>query len=171
MMTAYEANPIAPVIFLCERGDRWYRAVCRFADVRPTTRSRITIRRFPTDKPMALVHAATALSSNLVAIWELPDLVAHCLPLLDAIATLRSQRPDAIQFAHIPDHLMPSLSLPILELGVTMPLRDPSELQKHLRNCPEITSLFHPARAAGGSEVSPGRATETNPQTIRPSPR
>ncbi|MGV3482947.1 MAG: hypothetical protein ACO1RT_00870 [Planctomycetaceae bacterium] len=119
------------VWMICEAGDRWYAAVCRFAPERMDREQRLRVERFGPDSA-ALVAAATRHATvPVVVLWELPvGEPAELVSRLDGIVAVRSEVKHAFQMASLPTTATPEHFLAAREAGIAVFLQSPESLQQ-----------------------------------------
>jgi len=123
---------------ICERGDRWYRAVCRFLPIaqRESTQrenGRLSIDRVPYDSAHRVASITKAKQGNVIAVWEIFADNAEEIARLDLIAALRADWLQSIQLAWLPTNCPVNARLAVQEAGAPFLLDDLASLQKIAR--------------------------------------
>ena len=113
----------SPIWVICERGDRWYEALCRFA---PTAR----IERVPSSSSASVQAIVNLRSGRVKLLWELSENVNECLATLERVSQLRIDRPAMLQLAWMPSTSAPELAMIAREAGVGLLLSDLAQLQR-----------------------------------------
>lgn len=119
---------------VCERGDRWYRAVCRFLPSESSEPSEPKrIERVPYDAAHLVASIAKAKQGNVIVVWEIFADNAEEMARLDLIAALRADGLRSIQLAWMPANASVNARLAAQEAGVHFLLDDLASLQKIAR--------------------------------------
>ncbi len=119
-----------------EQGDRWYRAICRFA---PAVREPITalrVQRVPFDRPTSVLSRVKSVPGAVFVVWEVALNGTDVETCLEVIATIRSELPLAKQSAWLPATASPDLRLAAQEAGITFFLDGLESLEAIVRAAP-----------------------------------
>lgn len=114
---------------ICEQGDRWYRAVCRFAPDFVAVPSRLRVERIPREAAKQIVARAKAAQGTSIVCWELPLVWTEYSSRLEGIATIRCEATDVLQIAWLPATAASELFLYAQEAGIGLFLNGPESLQ------------------------------------------
>lgn len=124
--------------YVVENGDRWYRAVCRFA---PNMFGNPTVSRIVRIQPShasSLVARMKGVSGHVMVLWTISagKTTFDSIELLDLISTIRTEAPSVYQVAAASPGLMTDWFLAAQEAGVASFLESiemlPS-LETHIR--------------------------------------
>lgn len=116
---------------VCEGGDRWYAAVCRFAPELVVGEHRWRVERFGADAAALAAAANRHGGGAVVVVWELPIIdPVEFLNRLDWIVTLRSESKHVFQMAWLPSTAAPEHFLAAREAGIAIFLESTESLQR-----------------------------------------
>ena len=116
---------------VCEEGDRWYAAICRFAPELVGGEHRLRVERFGADAAALAAAANRHVGGPGIVLWELPIInPVEFLNRLDWIVTLRSESKHVFQMAWLPSTAPPELFLAAREAGIAFFLESTESLQR-----------------------------------------
>jgi hypothetical protein len=115
---------------ICEKGDRWYRAVCRFLPSTQRESGRWGIDRVPYESAHRVASVAKAKQENTIVIWEVFADNAEEMARLDLIASLRADWFQSLQLAWLPSNCPMDARLAAQEAGVHFLLDELASMQK-----------------------------------------
>lgn len=115
---------------VCEQGDRWYRAVCRFAPDVVVAPSRLRVERISREAAKQVVPRAKAARGASIVCWELPLVWSEFSARLEWIATIRCDASDVLQVAWLPATAASEQLLYAQEAGIGLFLEGPESLQR-----------------------------------------
>jgi len=128
---------------VCERGERWYRAVCRFASSDRKENSHFHVDRAPFESPGYVTTVTRARRGNVIVIWEIHADLESDATKLDTIAMIRADWPRATQLGWLPASCSGLERLAVQEAGIQVLLSDLASLQNF------VPALKRDAKAFG----------------------